>query len=172
MTRAPSASSRASSSVWVPSAMMSRWTRFFPCLASGTFTKTSRGLVRPGSPTTQKGLLGISCLDHGQPVTALQNWAVDAVSEQSKVTFRMELLMLTPPSRLHCHCASQGVRPELRPDLGQVAAEPCRGRVDITGSADWAWRDGCQSSPLHDPVMRRLTVGSNPQDVLLGGRRA
>ena len=74
-----------------------------PLLGLGDIHEDQPGACRAGSPTTQKGLPGISCLDHGQPVTALQNWAIDAASEQSKVTFRMELLMLTPPSRLHCH---------------------------------------------------------------------
>lgn len=122
-----------------------------PLPGPGTFTTANPGPVRPGAPTTQKGLPGISCLDHGQPVTALQNRAIDAASEQSTVTFRMEPLMLTPPSRLRCDRASHGIRPELCPDPGQAAAEAGPGRAGITGSADWARRDGCQSPPLHDP---------------------
>jgi hypothetical protein len=62
-------------------------------LASTTSTNTSRKAPAAGRPTTQKGLPGISSFEHGQFVSSLQKLAVEAASEQSNVTFRIERLM-------------------------------------------------------------------------------
>jgi voltage-gated potassium channel Kch len=64
--------------------------------ASTTSTNTSRDAPAAGGATAQKGLPGISSFEHGQFVSSLQKLAVEAASEQSNVTFRIERLMCTP----------------------------------------------------------------------------
>ena len=91
-----------------PSGKRSRWTRFFTVLDSGTLTNTSRGPVPSGSPTSQKGLPGISCFEQGHRVTPAQNCATDAASTQSNVTFRIELLIASSTFRAIAHPSPPG----------------------------------------------------------------
>src|ERR1700691_5495997 len=115
--RAPNDSMRASSSDWLASnGRRSRWSLLFVRSTSGTATNTSRIPTPLSTPTTQKGLPGISSFLLGHPVTSLQNRAIDSESRQSNVTLKTELgtdLALHKPAKspvLGSRSAASGLR--------------------------------------------------------------
>jgi hypothetical protein len=95
------ASNLATSSSCEPSAgLISRCTRFFPTLPSGTSTNTIRTPSSPSRVTSQNGFPAISTRAAGHRVTPLQNRASAPASPQSNVTFKIALRIHPSPRTL------------------------------------------------------------------------